>query len=493
MFIFSRLHKKRSNLALITILAIVGTFLNLTAQTNNTLYQGTWRITTPESGQLILIVKKQGRASYFWGNNSDRLVYQGNWKSTETQATFTWHDDSLHKLMRTNTGFNLTYFDASGREIYTQSAQQIPKEILGQWAKPPTSSQALASDRDKAKNFFGIWKISNSKGSANYITIEKDRSAASTETQDENDIRGLRGAWAKQGSDLHIVWDSGHYSILREGNRDFSYKRIANGNLIDSDSTSFVSAARTRKDNLPSDWLSSYLQEREIYSGGIAFSSRKQARKFYRGTWIINHADNTLEHVVIGRFGGLSTSLDRSLKGDWLMSGQDIFMRWDNGIRTILSPVGLGFVLYSYKPGRPLDGIPTKVLSAAPAEIAKLTQHLVGREAVADHMLELANAAGIENTGTDEGWGRTFMRWAWPFDFKQDATVGRPDEKVSTENKDPWWWPFWSENPDIPVKDEDVSENKTTSEIISDTTLDPKPNLDAPGAKKAKKVWLWPF
>ena len=230
MFIFSRLHKKRSNLALITILAIVGTFLNLTAQTNNTLYQGTWRITTPESGQLILIVKKQGRASYFWGNNSDRLVYQGNWKSTETQATFTWHDDSLHKLMRTNTGFNLTYFDASGREIYTQSAQQIPKEILGQWAKPPTSSQALASDRDKAKNFFGIWKISNSKGSANYITIEKDRSAASTETQDENDIRGLRGAWAKQGSDLHIVWDSGHYSILREGNRDFSYKRIANGN-----------------------------------------------------------------------------------------------------------------------------------------------------------------------------------------------------------------------------------------------------------------------
>ena len=56
---------------------------------------------------FILIVKKQGRASYFWGNNSDRLVYHGNWKSTETQATFTWHDDSLHKLMRTNTGFNL--------------------------------------------------------------------------------------------------------------------------------------------------------------------------------------------------------------------------------------------------------------------------------------------------------------------------------------------------------------------------------------------------
>ena len=32
-----------------------------------------------------------------------------------------------------------------------------------------------------------------------------------------------------------------------------------------------------------------------------------------------------------------------------------------------------------------------------------------------------------------------------------------------------------------------------TSEKISDTTLDPKPNLDVPSVKKVKKVWLWPF
>ena len=494
MFIFSRLRKKRFNLALIIALNIVGSSSSLPAQTNNALFQGTWQVTTPESGQLILIVKKQGRASYFWGNNSDRLVYQGNWESTEAEATFTWHDNTLHKLKRSNTGFNVTYFDASGREIYTESAQQIPKEILGQWAKPPTSSQALASDRDKAKNFFGVWKIGNSKDSANYIFIEKDRSAASTEVQGENDTRGLRGAWAKQGSDLHIVWDSGHYSILREGDRDFSYKRIANGNLIDADSTSFVSAARTRKDNIPSDWLGAYLKEREIFSGGIAFSTRKQARQFYRGTWIIRHADNTLEHIVIGRFGGLSTSLDRSLKGDWLMNGQDIFMRWDNGMRTILSPVGLGFVLYSYKPGRPLDGIPTKVLTAAPAEIAKLTQHLEGRQAVANHILELANAAGIETTAKDQGWGRTFMRWAWPFDSKKESTAEPSDEVVSAENDDPWWWPFWSENPDTLIRqDENTLENKPATETISDSNLNPSRNLDGSNAKKAKKTWLWPF
>ncbi len=494
MFIFSRLRKKRFNLALIIALAIVGTTLSLPAQTNNALYRGTWQVSTPDSGQLILIVKKQGRASYFWGNNSDRLVYQGNWESTETEATFTWHDNTLHKLKRSNTGFSVTYFDSSGSEIYTASAQQIPKEILGQWAKPPTTSQALASDRDKANNFFGIWKIGDSKDSANYIFIEKDRSAASTEVQDENDTRGLRGAWAKQGSDLHIVWDSGHYSILREGDRGFSYKRIANGNLIDADSTSSVSAARTRKDNIPSDWLSVYLKERETFSGGIAFSSRKEARQFYRGTWIVKHADNTLEHIVIGRFGGLSTSLDRSLKGDWLMNGQDIFMRWDNGMRTILSPVGLGFVLYSYKPGRPLDGIPTKVLTAAPAEITKLTQHLEGRQAVADNILEMANAAGIKTTAKDEGWGRTFMRWAWPFDSKKEAIAESSDEVVSAENDDPWWWPFWSESPDTLISDgEDTLENEPAAKTISGSNLYPSPNSDASNAKKVKKTWLWPF
>ena len=169
-------------------------------------------------------------------------------------------------------------------------------------------------------------------------------------------------------------------------------------------------------------------------------------------------------------------------------------MRWDNGMRTILSPVGLGFVLYSYKPGRPLDGIPTKVLTAAPAEIAKLTQHLEGRQAVANHIIELANAAGIETTANDEGWGRTFMRWAWPFDSKKESTADASDEVVSAENDDPWWWPFWSENPEISISQgEDTLESQATTETISDSNLDPKPNLDASGAKKARKTWLWPF
>ena len=46
------------------------------------------------------------------------------------------------------------------------------------------------------------------------------------------------------------------------------------------------------------------------------------------------------------------------------MQGQDLFMRWDDGMRKILSPIGRGFVIYEYRPGRPLDGVPTRTHAA---------------------------------------------------------------------------------------------------------------------------------
>ena len=31
-------------------------------------------------------------------------------------------------------------------------------------------------------------------------------------------------------------------------------------------------------------------------------------------------------------------------------------------MRKILSPIGRGFVIYEYRPGRPLDGVPTRTM-----------------------------------------------------------------------------------------------------------------------------------
>ena len=423
------------------------------AQSSDDLFRGTWQVQTPEKGALVIILKSQGLASYFWGDNSDRSVYQGNWTGSEKSATITWGDGSSHIIERADGGFTATYKGTSGNSLYSSPAMQLPQEMLGQWAKPPTREDEMRSDRDKAKGYFGIWKLADAE---DYLFIQADRSAASN----IGTGKGQRGEWAKQGSELHIIWDSGQYSILSETERGFIYKQIEAGQIIEDDKTETVAAARTIESSVPSGWLANYKAEREADMGGIAFSSRKLARAFYRGKWLVRRGEKAYERIELAHFGGLSTSADRSLGGQWKLSGQDVFMRWDDGMRKILSPVGRGFVLYEYKPGRPLDGVPTRVLAAAPTDSAKLAKHLQGRENVAEQMQAMAAAAGINPSAReDRGWGRNFARWVWPFNHDDDAISSKEmlaQEFEDNEADDPWWWPFWSEKPH---KESEVKEN----------------------------------
>lgn len=484
-------------------------------QTAGELYRGTWQIDTPDEGSLILIVKRQGRASYFWGDNADRTVYQGTWTMDENGATLTWNDDNTtHQIERDTLGYNITHRDAAGNERYTVPARQVPREVLGQWAQPPVRDDALASDRDQARGFFGTWRIGNGDD-ADYVFVEPDRSAASNWSTGHLELEGLRGVWARQGSELHIIWDSGHYSILREGERGFSYKRIEPGLRIEDDTTEFRSASRTSEENVPQTWFSAYQAEREADAGGVAFASRADARRFYRGSWLIKRGEETYERITVGRFGGLGTSRSSSLSGDWMMDRQDLFMRWDDGMRKILSPVGRGFVLYEYQPGRPLDGVPTRVLPATPTDAAKLAEHMRGRTEVSAQILTLAEAAGIDASSEASGWGRSFARWAWPFGGDEAAqspallVEDRPEGTAASQ--DPWWWPFWSER----SAEESMAQTTSNTEEPAPAPLpgaaeQPVSALPSDGNaptvepstagtpatnsnNRSKKNWYWPF
>jgi hypothetical protein len=484
-------------------------------QSADDLFRGTWQLKTPEQGSLIILVKPQGLASYFWGDNVDRTVYQGSWTHTDSAATIRWGDGSLHTIERSPDGFTATYQSPTGGVIYSVPAAQLPREILGQWSKPPSMEDEMRSDRDEARGFFGIWKIGDTP--PEYVFVEPDRSVASTVGLQPD---GDRGEWAKQGSELHIIWDSGDYGILRETARGHSYQKIKSGQIIEEDESDPVPAARTIKTKVPSDWFAAYSKERDADIGGLAFSSRKVARAFYRGDWVIQRGDGSFESIDLARFGGLSTSADSSLDGQWTLSGQDVFMRWDDGMRKILSPVGRGFVLYEYRPGRPLDGVPTRVLAAAPANASKLAEHLKGRADVAQQMQQMASTAGIDPATQDgAGWGRTFARWVWPFGSDAGASEAESAETLlaeeyeSSDDKDPWWWPFWSEKPDAerakaavedstaaepqpvdpvdPVEvDLKVVEDSPAAQEAEPTQSDPKP---ANRSRKSAKDWLWPF
>lgn len=492
-------HFRISLQAFFALFALFFSTANTSAQSNSDQFRGTWQIETPDNGALILIVKRNNFASYFWGDNADRTVYQGSWSSVDEMATLTWPDGTQHRIVRDSLGFGITHVSASQQILYNAPAQQVPKEILGQWAKPPSKNSKAASARDKATGYYGIWQIGDA-ANPEYVYVEEDRSAAST----WGDARGLRGSWAKQGSELHISWDNGHYSILRENERAFAYKRIKAGVVIEDDETEFTSAERVSEDSITSTWRNNYNAEREIYTGGIAFSSRKNARAFYRGTWLARLSETKYERIEITRFGGLKTSTNSKMEGSWRMDRQDIFMRWDNGSRRILSPVGQGFVIYEYKPGRPLDGVPTKIYPAAPEDASKLAEHMKGREDVALQMLSLAEAAGINPAEQNAGWGRTFARWAWPFG-DDEAAASTPSalleesyENAAPSDSDPWWWPFWSESKEAPVAAETPEETVPETEVAVEEKVEAaveeaEQKTEKEGKKSSKRDWVWPF
>lgn len=471
-------------------LALTITPVAALAQNAEDSFRGTWQVQTPEQGALVVLLKNQGIASYFWGDNADRTVYQGRWSHADSIATATWKDGSSHLFERTASGLSVIYRNATGDRVYSEAAKQVPQEVLGQWAKPPTREDDMRSARDEAQGFFGIWKLADSE---DFIFVEPDRATASNLGGDT----GQRGQWAKQGSELHIIWDSGQYGILRERERGFDYKQVDSGEIIENDETAPVVAARTIESNAPSTWIAAYRAEREADSDGMAFSSRKVARDFYRGDWLVRRGENTFERIEMARFGGLKTSRDRSLSGQWAMSGQDVFLRWDDGMRQVLSPVGRGFILYAYRPGRPLDGVPTRIYAATPAESAKLAEHLEGRKDVARQVREMAEAAGIDPTSQEDlGWGRTFARWAWPFSDNSDgmSTEQILDEEYAGEAaSDPWWWPFWSEQPRSERED---TGNKTDNTLDDTTVEDPDQEAPRPSSstkRRSTKDWLWPF
>jgi len=510
-------------------LALALTPATALAQTPQSAFSGTWQIQTPEQGTLILLLRNQGIASYFWGDNADRNIYPGSWTHAETLATVVWGDGSSHLIEKTNSGLNATYRSASGDRRYSAPAKQLPQEMLGQWAKPPTRADDLRSDRDEAKGFFGTWKIGDSE---QFIFVESDRATASNIGGDS----GQRGQWAKQGSELHIIWESGQYGILRETERGFDYKRVKAGQVIEDDESKTVVATRTIEGNVPSAWLNNYKAERKADSDGLAFSSRKVARIFYRGDWLVRRGERSFERIELARFGGLKTSRDRSLDGQWTMSGQDVFMRWDDGMRQVLSPVGRSFILYAYRPGRPLDGVPTRIYAAAPKETAKLAEHLEGRKGVAKQIREMAEAAGIDPAAQqDIGWGRTFARWAWPFSDDSDGMT--TDEMLAEEYEpeeasDPWWWPFWSEqsaeeadeaentsenavqveletaedttrpesarDASVPIKMSAIETDESAQGAAPTTTAEKGQKKDATSAppapqRRTTKNWVWPF
>jgi len=409
-------------------------------------FRGAWRIDPPDSGEKIVIVKKRGEASYFWAANSDRTVYEGAWEPVGEGIAITWHDGAELRLERAASGYRATRTPSGGGETaYETAAEQMASDVLGAWARPPEGQREDASEDQGPEGYFGVWEVARGK---DHVFIERDRSAASTWDGAPAAERGLRGTWEKQGGEMHIAWETGHYTVLRPAGNGHEHLRHAPGADLQNNEPETRDARRVQEKRVDDAWLAAYRKERQsgASAGGLSFEGRGETLRFYRGAWIVRQGGEQFEHIEIKRFGGLAGSDKQETKGDWRLRGQELVLHWDRGRREVLAPVGRGFVLFEYRPGRPIDGVPNRIAPAAPADAAKLEQYRAGRAAIGRRILELAKASGMDPERLKTTWGETVKDWVWPFGDERDTPSANASKDPGDDDDSPWWWPLWSDS-----------------------------------------------
>ena len=181
----------------------------------------------------------------------------------------------------------------------------------------------------------------------------------------------------------------------------------------------------------------------------LSFDSRKAQVKFFQGTWIFKRSENEYERISIGRFGGVRSDRKYQLNGQWKTGIDGLELTWDDGMRGQLLKIGDAFVYLEFAAGRPLDGIPNRILNVAPTLLDRLGD---------PSQVAYQRAANIVTAAS-----------------QHPANPAKPKRPAQAFNNAPWWWPLWTD-----PKQEETAE----------PALIPETETERPADKKS---WIWPF
>jgi hypothetical protein len=353
----------------------------LSAKKSNPLI-GTWAITEPELGKLLLIVRDGGVVSYFWEEWKDDRVLRAEWNTSQDGISF--ETEAGHKI-------SLSPTDEQGATARIRkpdhpadvpleklTAQRLNPDDVGKWHRPGGDDEETSSFLKKAGNldvFFGTWEVISSKGLPYYIVIEEDRTAATNWPYSSRGVDGMRGFWVRHGSELHIVWDTGHYDILRS----FSNKFIKLGYppSIDLNSIEPAPQPALKVKWYPHEpWRASYEKsKKEKTPIDPRWTSARKAARYFRGDWKLMSSPGVWNKLEMGRFGSAETIREgEKLGGNWKNSSDYARIHWKNGYAEVLRPVGKHFVTMLYSPLKNLDGIPDRVCPVVQDRSGKLSE-----------------------------------------------------------------------------------------------------------------------
>ncbi len=334
---------------------------------------GHWNIQTEGGSELYLNVKERNLASFFYGGIDDNTIYLGSWEIFGDALFLEWKNGHTWVMRQIDArNFRIALFESgyTGEESPEDEgvAREVPENEVGTWTIPPDELEARSTAEEDVVGFFGNWEIQDPKGFTYYIRVNDDRTAASSYPRSRKDQVGLRGYWRRQGSELHINWDTGHYQIIRERPNDYVTELWEPADEL---SVPNATVPTFRVPEIPTPgWLEIY-QSEEVFARANPFRTRKDANNFFRGDWVILDQGEPVQEIDVGRFGGTRIKKTK-MKGDWRSASDALYIYWDDGHRAILKPHYLSFTYQIFAPGQPFDGTPSRIYPVVPDEPAKM-------------------------------------------------------------------------------------------------------------------------
>ena len=357
------------------------------------LFEGFWMAQFPESEQTVyLVIKENQFASFFFGSTDDNTVYPAKWQvgkgaeQTLTVTSMTGHSFSLSR------GLNAYLISWTNSENVSTSgtAISVPKAEVGKLTVSPDEAKRRNTTLANAEGFFGTWEIKQEDDSTFFIIVEDNRTAASSYADSKYGIRGLRGRWVKRGSELHIQWDSGHYSILTELPNRYESLFYAPGEALNSEKSGNKTIAARVNFRALGSWFEDYENDKADYATSVsAFRKRSKARTFYRGKWDVLDSDGTLKETLdFSRFQDIDSGREGGVDGSWRVNSDWAYITWEDGLRAVVQPIEDAFTIAIYLPEQALDGTPYKFFPLVPHDSDKITKYITYRTKASDRLRE---------------------------------------------------------------------------------------------------------
>ena len=399
-------------------------------------YVGSWELTTPDQEGLHLIVKANGTAGYFWTDTAENQIYPGVWTADSEGIELLWENESRHVFSQQAESTQIDHYSASGKQVYSVKGTRIAKGVLGAWYQAPRDDhQASKVSNGQYESLQGNWDLSDNR----VLSILDDRVARL------NSVTGQpeqRGRWTRKEQAIEIIWNTGDYSRLQQKGSDYIYTHIAATQPIHEASPTTQPITRNYSDLAK-------VSPSEDHLTSLSFDSRKEQIKFFQGTWILERSASEYERISIGRFGGVRSDRKYQLNGQWKTAQDGLDFTWDDGMRGQLLKIADAFIYLEYAAGRPLDGIPNRILKVAPIQLDRLSD---------SSQVAQQQAASIVAAAS-----------------QYPTNPAKPTQPAQARNKAPRWWPLWT----YPAPKE-----------AAEPALIPEPVTEHPARKKS---WVWPF